>query len=103
PGVLFNVYLSTPGPHPQRQYVGTLSFFGVDRRSGHVALPGRTFDVTEQLQALKGKSAELPEVQVVFEATDGTAGSTPEKVGPLLNRQAGLQVGSVRLGVQDRP
>ncbi|HSS52860.1 MAG TPA: hypothetical protein VLX28_28285, partial [Thermoanaerobaculia bacterium] len=25
PGVMFNVYLSVPGPNPPRQYVGTLS------------------------------------------------------------------------------
>jgi len=103
PGVMFNVYLSTPGPNPQRQYVGTLSFFGVAHRSGQVDLPGRTFDVTEQLKALKGKNPQLPEIQVVFEATDGTAESTPEKVGSLLNRQAGLRVGSIRLQVQGKP
>jgi len=100
PGVMFNVYLGVPGPNPRRQYVGTLSFFGVSHSSGHVALPGRTFDVTEQLQTLRGQSPQLSEVQVVFEATDGTAESTPEKVGALLNRQAGLRVGSVRLRVQ---
>jgi hypothetical protein len=103
PGVQFNVYLSASGPNPRRQYVGTLSFFGVARRSGHVALPGRTFDVTGQLQALKGQSPQLSEVQVVFEATDGTAESTPEKAGPELNRQAGLRIGSVRLRVQGKP
>jgi hypothetical protein len=102
PGVQFNVYLATTGPTPRRQYVGTLSFFGVAHRSGHVALPGRTFDVTEQLQALKGQSPQLSEVQVVFEATEGTADSTPEKAGPQLNRQAGLRVGSVRLQVQGK-
>lgn len=102
PGVLFNVYLSTTGPNPRRQYVGTLSFFGVTRRSGHGSLPGRTFDVTEQLQALKGQSPQLPDLQVVFEATNGTAGSTPEKAGPL-NRQAGLRVGSIRLRVEGKP
>lgn len=103
PGVQFNVYLSASGPNPHRQYVGTLSFFGVTRRSGHVALPRRVFDVTGQLQALKGQSPHLSEVQVVFEATEGTADSTPEKAGPELNRQAGLRIGSVRLRVQGKP
>jgi hypothetical protein len=103
PGVQFNVYLNASGPNPSRQYVGTLSFFGVAHRSGHVALPGRTFDVTEQLQALKGQSPQLSEVQVVFEATEGTADSTPEKAGPQLNRRAGLRIGSVRLRVQGKP
>ncbi|HEX3553140.1 MAG TPA: hypothetical protein VIA62_07920 [Thermoanaerobaculia bacterium] len=99
PGVLFNLYLSTTGPNPRRQYVGTLSFFGVTRRSGHGSLPGRSFDVTPQLQALKGQSPELPDLEVVFEASNGTAGSTPEQAGPL-NRQAGLRVGSIRLRVE---
>jgi hypothetical protein len=103
PGVMFNVYLTTSGPNPPRQYVGTLSFFGVNHRSGQVNLPGRTFDVTEQLQALKGKNPQLSEIQVVFEATDGTAESTPAKVSSLLNRQAGLRVGSVRLRVHGNP
>jgi len=103
PGVMFNVYLSTAGPNPRRQYVGTLSFFGVGHRSGQVDLHSRTFDVTEQLQTLKGKDPQLPEIQVEFEATDGTAGSTTEKVGSLLNRQAGLRVGSLRLQVQGKP
>lgn len=100
PGVMFDVYLSTKGPEPRRQYVGTLSFFGVDHRSALRSLPARSFDVTEQLGALKGGSPELPEVQVVFEATDGTAGSTPAKAGPQLNPKAGLRVGSLRLHVQ---
>lgn len=104
PGVQYNVYLGTAGPHPRRQYVGTLSFFGVAHGSGHVALPGRTFDVTEQLQALKGQGGpQLSEVQVVFEATDGTSGSTAEKAGAFLNRQAGLRIGAVRLRVQGKP
>ena len=103
PGVLFNVYLSTTGPNPRREYVGTLSFFGVTHRSGHGSLPSRTFDVTEQLQALKGQSPQIPDLQVVFEATNGTAESTLALAGPLLNRQAGLRVGSVRLQVEGKP
>lgn len=103
PVVQFNVYLSAVGPNSRRQYVGTLSFFGVDYRSGHADLPGRTFDVTEQLQAIRGKGLQLSELQVTFEATDGTAESTPEKAGPQLNRKAGLQVGSVRLRVHGKP
>ncbi|HLX09919.1 MAG TPA: hypothetical protein VKY89_18830 [Thermoanaerobaculia bacterium] len=102
PRVMFDVYLSTlstAGPKARRQYVGTLSFFGVDHRSGQRSLPARSFDVTEQLAALAGAGAshELSEVQVVFAATDGTAGSTPAKAGPQLNPQAGLRVGSLSL------
>ncbi len=101
PRVMFDVYLSTAlstaGPEARRQYVGTLSFFGVDHRSMQRSLPARSFDVTEQLAALAGASHELPEVQVVFAATDGTAGSTLAKAGPQLNPQAGLRIGSLRL------
>jgi len=101
PDTQFNVYLSTAGPNPRRQYVGTLSFFGVSHRSGYGSLPGRTFDVTEQLQALKGQSSQLPDLQVVFEATSGTADSTPEKAGPL-NPRADLRIGSIRLRLQSQ-
>jgi hypothetical protein len=96
PGVLFNIYLATAGPHPQRQYVGTLSFFGVER-AGTFKLPERSFDVTEPLKALLGKGDALPDLQVVFEATDGTAGSTVAKAAPSFNRDSGLKVGTVRL------
>lgn len=99
PGVLFNVLLSTTGPAPRREYLGTLSFYGVDR-PGKVDLPDRTFDATEQLRALKGKSPELPEIQVVFEATDGTAESTPQKATPSFNPKSSLEVGSIRLKVR---
>jgi len=97
PRVMFDIYLGTAGPRARRQYVGTLSFFGVDHRAAQRPLPARTFDITEQLAALASANHELPEVQVVFEATDGTAGSTPAKAGPQLNPQAGLRVGSLRL------
>lgn len=99
PGVLFNVFLSTTGPSPRRQYAGTLSFYGVGYGSAQKGLPDRTFDVTEDLQALKGTSSDLPEIQVVFEATDGTADSTPQKARASFNREAGLQVGLIRLQI----
>ncbi|HEX4963956.1 MAG TPA: hypothetical protein VF173_24230 [Thermoanaerobaculia bacterium] len=101
PGVLFNVYLATAGPHPQRQYVGTLSFFGVEG-DGPVTLPARNFNVAGPLRALQGTGASLAGLQVIFEATDGTSGSTVAKAAPLFNSKAGLKVGSVRLEVEEK-
>lgn len=103
PGVQFDVFLSTSGPQPRRQYLGTLSFFGVSHRTGKAELPRRTFEVGEKLRALKGNRAEVPEVQVVFEATEGAAGSKPGDARALFNREAGLEVGSIQLRVQSDP
>jgi hypothetical protein len=103
PRVLFNVYLSTLGPAPRRQYVGTLSFFGIGPRPQHGTIPRRTFEVTRELRALQGGAAALPDLQVVFEATEGTADSTPEKAGPLFDRESGLRIGSLQLRLQGDP
>lgn len=102
PGVLFNIYLSTTGPNPRRQYVATLSFFGMDHGDhGHGGtLPNRILDVTDELQALKGTGEQMPDIQVVFEATDGTADSRLEAVRPLFNRQSGLKVGNIHLDLR---
>ena len=99
PGVLFNVWLSTTGPNPRRQYVATLSFFGLSHHKGHEAL-NRNIDVTEALNALKGTSAQAPDVQVEFEATDGLEGTRPEAVEPVLNKKAALKVGKIQLQVK---
>ncbi len=98
PGTLINIYLSTTGANARRQYVATLSFFGLDHHAGLVI--NRRVDVTSALKALKGASASLPEIQVVFEATDGTAGSKVETVRPLFNKQSGLKVGSIELDLK---
>jgi hypothetical protein len=102
PGVLFNVYLSTTGPNPRRQYVATLSFFGLEHgdHDHGGALPNRSLDVTDEIRALKGTAEGMPEIQVVFEATSGTADSTLEAARPLFNRQSGLKVGTIRLHVK---
>jgi hypothetical protein len=42
-------------------------------------------------------------MQVVFEATEGPAGSRPEDARAQLNREAGLTVGSIQLRVQGEP
>jgi hypothetical protein len=99
-GVMFRVYLSTTEPNPRRQYVRTLSFFGLDQPANQRSLPARSFDVTSQVRALGSAGGELPEVQVVFEATDGTAGSTPAKAASQLNPKADFTVGSLRLQVK---
>ncbi|MFY9822349.1 MAG: tyrosinase family protein [Thermoanaerobaculia bacterium] len=99
PGVLFNVYLSTTGPNPRKQYVATLSFFGLDHHAKHHALH-RKVDVTEALNALKGTNAQAPEVQVEFEATDGTEGVKPESLSASLNSKAVLKVGKIQLQVR---
>jgi hypothetical protein len=105
PGVLFDVYLSTKGPNPRRQYVATLSFFGMDhphkgKKAAGVAKVSRHIDVTQELQALKGSGAEVPDVQVVFEASDGTASSTLATARTLFHRDSGLKVGAIRLEVK---
>jgi hypothetical protein len=99
-GVMFRIYLSTTEANPRRQYVRTLSFFGLDQPANQRSLPARSFDVTSQIRALGSAGGELPEVQVVFEATDGTAGSTPAKAGSQLNPKADFTVGSLRLQVK---
>lgn len=105
PGVLFDVFLTTTGANARREYVGTITFFEVGRpkgqsgHAGHGTIRRRTFDVTDELQALKG-TGELPDVEVVFEATLGPASSTLEAARPLFNRQAGLKVGTIHLRVK---
>jgi hypothetical protein len=100
PGTLINIYLSTTGANPRREYVATLSFFGLEHHAGTVL--NRKVDVTSALRALKGTSADLPEIQVVFEATDGTAGSKVEAVRPLFNKQSGLKIGTIELDLKKK-
>ncbi len=91
PGALYNVFLSTTGPNPRRQYVATLSFFALAHHGGQGSI-SRTIDVTEALNALKGTNAQAPEVQVEFEATDGTDGVKPEGLTP-----TNLKIGKIQL------
>jgi hypothetical protein len=99
PGVLFNVYLSTTGPKPRKQYVATISFFGLNHHAKH-GPASRNVDVTEALKALQGTSKEAPEVQVEFEATDGTGGVKPESLSADFNSKAGLKVGKIQLQIK---
>ncbi|HLX09918.1 MAG TPA: tyrosinase family protein [Thermoanaerobaculia bacterium] len=103
PGVLFDVYLSTVGANPRRQYVATISFFNMGHHGKKaMAAPkvSRHIDVTEELKALQGASAEVPQVQVVFEASNGTASSTLQAARGLFNRQSGLRIGTIQLQVK---
>jgi tyrosinase len=95
PGVLFKVYLSTTGPNPRKQYVATLSFFGVGHRHAKHGALNRNIDVTEALNALTGTSAQAPDVQVEFEATDGTEGVKSESLSP-----ATVKIGKIQLQVR---
>ncbi|MBW8879146.1 MAG: tyrosinase family protein [Acidobacteria bacterium] len=94
PGVLFNVFLETTEAIPRRQYVATISFFGLKHHAGKggISTFNRNVDVSDALQALKGPNGEVPEVKVVFEATDGTAGAKPEGV-----LAKPLKVGTIQL------
>jgi hypothetical protein len=96
PGVLYNVYLSTTGPNPRKQYVATISFFGMNHHGKRRTL-NRNIDVTEALTALKGTAKETPDVQVEFEAADGTQGPQPqpESVNPVA-----VKVGKIQLQVR---
>jgi hypothetical protein len=97
PGVLFNVFLETTEAKPRRQYVATISFFGLAHhaRKGGISTINRNVDVTDALQALKGSKGESPEVRVVFEATDGTTGPQTEAVVKPLVKP--LKVGTIQL------
>lgn len=97
PGVLFNVYLSLPGREVDRQYVGTLSFAEPES--------SRTFEVALKLKKLRNERSELPELQVMFEASLGTDDPTLtfKDAQERFNREAGLRVGSVVLRVRDEP
>ena len=71
-----------------------------------MAIPGPPVmdaSTADEVRNLSGVGALPEDMEVVFEATEGTADSTPEKAGPQLNRQAGLRIGSVRLRVQGKP
>ncbi len=102
PGVLFDVYVARKGAAGgERQYVGTLSFFGLGTRTRHKhgAAVQRVFDVTEQVRAALGGQLDVDAVDVLFEATTGEAGAKPEAARSLFNKRAGLKIASVRLSV----
>ena len=97
PGVLFDMFLSIPGREVDRQYVGTLSLAEPER--------SRTFEVALKLKKLRNERSELPELQLMFEASLGTDDPTLtfKDAQERFNREAGLRVGSVVLRVRDEP
>jgi len=106
PGTMFNVILEKKDDPTKRQYVGTLSFFsaplyGDEEHHHHDNKPAQqTFDVTEELRALVGPGLNIQDVNVVFEATTGQAGATPEKSMARFNKQANLRVKNIELRVK---
>ncbi len=102
PGVLFDVYLAKKGaPAGERQYVGTLSFFGLGTRTRHKhgGPLKRVFDVTEQVRAALGSEIDVDAIDVLFEATTGEADAKPESARALFNKKAGLKIATVHLKV----
>jgi hypothetical protein len=98
PGVLYNVYLSVAGSNQPKQYVATISFFGLNHRHAKHRALNRNIDVTEALAALTGKNGQAPEVEVQFEATDGTDKVIPES----LPSTPGLKIGKIQLQVRKK-
>jgi hypothetical protein len=100
PGVMFDVFLARKGAAAaQRQYVGTLTFFGVGGRHKHGASSLRVFDVTEHVRAALGGALDADAVEVQFEATTGLPDAKPEDARPLLNKRSGLKIATVHLKV----
>jgi len=101
PGALFNVYLQGPGN--ARVLIGVINFFGVapageaEHAKARHAMSRKSvrFDVTDALRQLNLSADKAP--SLVFEATTGLTGSTPEGVAAALNPQANVQFDSARL------
>lgn len=102
PGAIFKIYLERKDDPSRRAFVGALSFFNAGEHQhgegGGDAESDRLFDVTDALRAIGAASAQ--EVNVVFEAATGRAGTHE---APQLNLQSGLIVDAVELRVRLRP
>jgi len=100
PGAIFKIYLERKDDPSRRAFVGALSFFNVSEHhhegEGDAELD-RLFDVTDALRALGADNAQ--EVEVVFEAVTGRAGT---REVPHFNLQSGLTVDTVELRVRLR-
>lgn len=97
PGSQFKVILERRDDPSKRVQVGTLSFFmSTMAHEGHDGEINRTFDVTDELRQLAVSSADLKDVNVVFEATDGRAGSTEAP----FDADGNLMVGEIELRVK---
>lgn len=97
PGSQFHVILERRDDPAKRARVGTLSFFtSTTAHAGHSSEINRTFDVTDELRQLAVSSADLKDVNVVFEATTGLAGSSEAP----FDADSKLTVGEIELRVK---
>lgn len=97
PGTQFNVILERRDDPARRARVGTLSFFmSTKAHEGHSGEITRTFDVTDELRQIAVSSADLKEINVVFEATTGRAGETEAP----FDADSKLTVGEIELRVK---
>lgn len=97
PGSQFHVILERRDDPTKRVRVGTLSFFiSTKAHAGHSGEINRTFDVTEELRQLAVSSADLRDINVVFEATTGRARETEAP----FDADSGLTVGEIELRVK---
>ena len=97
PGSQFHVVLERRDDPTKRVRVGTLSFFrSTKEHAGHSDEINRTFDVTDELRRIAVSSADLKEVNVVFEATTGLAGASEAP----FDTDSKLTVGEIELRVK---
>jgi hypothetical protein len=99
PGGLYDVYLQGTGG--QREHVGVIDFFnlapsGSRGHAGHTQTQASfRFDVTDAVRRLNVSADAQP--TLVFEATTGLTGSSPEAVGSQMSAQANVRFESARL------
>lgn len=97
PGSQFAVILERRDDPTKRARVGTLSFFvSTKAHEGHSGTINREFDITDELRQLSVSSADLKDVNVVFEATSGLGGASEATFEP----DAKLTVGEIELRVK---
>jgi hypothetical protein len=103
PATSFDVFLAARGDPANRQFVGTISWFGAFRHR-HGAKDGThprtlTFDVTNELRAL-GATATTAGLSVTIEATGGLAATDPvrREAQQAEARQAFRAGANVRIG-----
>jgi len=101
PGGLYDVFLK--GAAGRREHVGVINFFnlvpagsdGHATHRGHGATSANfRFDVTDAIRRLN-LSSGTP--SLVFEPTNGLAGSTAEAIAPQMNAEANVRFESARL------
>jgi hypothetical protein len=102
PGGLYDVFLQ--GAAGRREHVGVINFFNLvpAGSGGHAAHRGQgatranfRFDVTDAIRRLNLSRDAQP--SLVFEPTNGLAGSTAEAIAPQMNAEANVRFESARL------